>query len=100
MKRIVLLVFCWGAIGVLSGSLAVAADVTMRGRLEKVDGKSLRVVDQQGHVKNVRVNDQTVIVSAETKARYEVAWLRAGSKVNFVERNGHLMVLVVEEVPK
>lgn len=101
MSQIVKTCICAVAmIALLTSSTMVLADTSIRGTVEKIDGKTLRVVDQQGHAKNVHVNDQTVVVSTITKSRYDIAWLRSGSRVNVVERNGRLLVLVVEEVPK
>lgn len=89
-----------GCAVMLVSTVAFAADTSIRGILDRVDGKTFHIVDSKGHGKTVRLNDQTMIVSNETRSRLEAKWLRAGFRVNAVERNGRLMVLVVEEVPK
>lgn len=100
MKFISNMVLVTGCAVMLSFTVASAADTSIRGILDRVDGKTFHIIDSKGRSKAVRLNDQTMIVSNETRSRLEAKWLRAGSRVNAVERNGRLMVIVVEEVPK
>jgi hypothetical protein len=80
--------------------ISYASEAKIRGVVEKIDGTTLYVATSKDSVKRLKVTEQTLSVSRATRQKFDLARLHIGSRINAIERNGKVQLLVVEEVPK
>lgn len=90
-QLLMLILFC---------GVSYASDVKIRGIVEKIDGTTLYVATSKGSVKRLRVSERTFSVSQATRQKFDLSRLYVGSRINVIERDGKVHLLVVEEVPK
>ncbi len=84
----------------LSAFIACAADSVVRGRVEKLEGSTLYILDYHGEMQSVHLNAQTVTVRRDTKRKSDWKRLVPGSRINVVVQRGNGLSLVIEEVPR
>lgn len=99
MRKTSVFILSCGLFLLLSTSV-FAADMSVRGSLEKIDGKTLTIVDHKQRSTRIHLTPSTIAVSRLSKSKVDLKKMYRGSTVNATVRNGDVIVLVIEEEPK